>query len=101
MAPLPAGFLREIANDRAQDYWQSIDDPAHRSAWRTHRYNKAEFGKRLMLKHYAARYGLSTRQADRDWRALQQDEVSPIIADRFCIFLGIHPTAIWPEQWLI
>lgn len=98
MTTLPAAPLRELACHRAGDYWQSLDDPA-RNGYRTLRFNKAEQGANLMLRHYAFRYGITHRQANRDYQDLQRETVNIRVADRFCTFLGIHPIALWPYEW--
>jgi hypothetical protein len=96
---LPAASLREIAQDRAGDYWQSIDDRSHRSSWNGRETIQARAGVTLMQRSYAFRYGISLRQAARDWQALQEEMVGLRIADRFCTFLGVHPMSLWPEDY--
>ena len=48
----------------------------------------------------AERYDMSTRQVEREWRSINRGAyITDLVADRWSIFLGLHPVMLWPQEW--
>lgn len=57
--------------------------------------------KERMLELYADRFGVSTRTVWRDLTKIMRDEwVCDDLADKWAIFLQVHPVLLWPEEWM-
>lgn len=98
-APVPSKPLRSRITKASRTYWQSIDDTISISP-HTPPKNRSMSGMNLMLRHYAARFGVDLRTANRHRElVMKESRIKIQVADQWCCFLGIHPVELWPAEW--